>query len=265
MTSRRKLVAFAAFVFLVAGCASTSRIKPPKLVEKAELIYPLEAKLQHIQGDVLVGMSVGVDGTVQDVQVLRSSGFPILDEAAIDYASKLRFRPATIDDRPVASHTQMLLKFRLRRGEVFPANWVENVRSLQNELRKARGERRRKLLQQLLESYIAFARYAEKQPDPSLGYKVKLVVSPAVRERWKWFWGRDPASFAVLDDFLQRTDEPGLVSIAENELYSLLLEATQRVRARLSRQRDPDERDRQMLASLETYLDQHFQQFRRQP
>ncbi len=265
MTSWKKLVAFAAFLILVAGCASSSRVKPPELVEKGPLVYPLEAKLQHIQGDVLVGMSVGVDGTVQDVRVLRSSGFPILDETAIDYASKLRFRPALIDGEPIASNTQMLLKFRLRRGEVLPANWVEEVRSLQEELRKAKGEKRRRLLQQLLESYIAFARYAEKQPDPSLSYKVRLVVCPVVRERWKWFWGKDPASFAVLDDFLERADEPGLVSIAENELYSLLLDATQRVRARLSRNPEPDEDDRQMLASLENYLDERFHQFRRQP
>ncbi len=265
MTSRKKLVAFAAFFVLLTGCASSSRISPPELVKKGPLVYPLEAKLQHIQGDVLVGMSVGVDGTVQDVRVLRSSGFPILDETALDYASKLRFRPALIDGQPIASSTQMLLKFRLRRGELLPSNWVEEVRSLQTELRKARGEKRKRLLQQLLESYIAFARYAEKQPDPSLSYKVKLVVCPVVRERWKWFWGKDPTSFAILDDFLERADEPGLVSIAENELYGLLLEAAQRVRSRLSREGNPDEDDRRMLASLENYLDQHFHQFRRQP
>lgn len=44
---------------------------------------------------------IGVDGTVQDTKVAKSSGNASLDQAAINALSKCRFKPAKVDGKPV--------------------------------------------------------------------------------------------------------------------------------------------------------------------
>lgn len=54
------------------------------------------------QGEVRLDVYIGADGTVQDVQLRKSSGSPLLDRSAIDTVRHWRFRPATADGIPVA-------------------------------------------------------------------------------------------------------------------------------------------------------------------
>lgn len=52
-------------------------------VEKTgSLNYPAEAKARNIQGDLLLDVAINHDGTIIDVQIRRSSGSTILDDAA---------------------------------------------------------------------------------------------------------------------------------------------------------------------------------------
>jgi TonB family protein len=45
--------------------------------------YPLEAKLAHQQGSVIVRFTVGEDGRVQNAQASKPSPFPLLNQAAV--------------------------------------------------------------------------------------------------------------------------------------------------------------------------------------
>ena len=45
--------------------------------------YPEEAEKQGQRGVVLLDIDIARDGTVLDVRVARSSGYPLLDEAAL--------------------------------------------------------------------------------------------------------------------------------------------------------------------------------------
>jgi protein TonB len=52
-------------------------------------------------GKVLVNVTVGVSGFATNVTLIKSSGYPRLDDAAIRGARKLRFRPATRAGVPI--------------------------------------------------------------------------------------------------------------------------------------------------------------------
>ncbi|AUB81270.1 energy transducer TonB [Candidatus Thiodictyon syntrophicum] len=45
--------------------------------------YPQAAKDQHLYGNLILSVAVRADGTVEQVRVVRSSGYPLLDQAAI--------------------------------------------------------------------------------------------------------------------------------------------------------------------------------------
>ena len=54
------------------------------------------------QGEVRLDVHVAADGTVSEVRVRHSSGSSALDQAAIATVRSWRFKPATVDDQPVA-------------------------------------------------------------------------------------------------------------------------------------------------------------------
>ena len=63
--------------------------------------YPAMARRLGDQGEVRLDIHVGADGSVLDVKLRKSSGSQLLDRTAIDTVKKWRFRPATVDGKPV--------------------------------------------------------------------------------------------------------------------------------------------------------------------
>ncbi len=79
----------------VASLASTTAPATPKtdygwlsetIVRRVEQLkrYPADARLEQAQGKVVVKVVIREDGSVVDVEVIKSSGFQSLDQAALD-------------------------------------------------------------------------------------------------------------------------------------------------------------------------------------
>jgi len=59
-------------------------------------------------------IEVGIDGSVKDVSIARSSGSALLDKAAVDCAkAHWRFRPALKDGKPVEASVKYAIKWRM--------------------------------------------------------------------------------------------------------------------------------------------------------
>ena len=65
--------------------------------------YPKEELRQNHEGTVSMRFLVSAEGKVKDAQVSTSSGFPALDQAALDALEKCSFKPGTADGKPVES------------------------------------------------------------------------------------------------------------------------------------------------------------------
>jgi len=75
--------------------------------------YPSEARSQRQEGVVLLSVQVGPDGRVQGITLKRSSGFPLLDQAAISGVKIWTFEPARIAGVAVASRVDVPVRFAL--------------------------------------------------------------------------------------------------------------------------------------------------------
>jgi len=53
------------------------------------------------QGTVMVRFTIQPDGSVSDPAVVKSCGFPMLDEAALTAVKAWRYNPALQDGKPV--------------------------------------------------------------------------------------------------------------------------------------------------------------------
>lgn len=76
--------------------------------------YPMSARRDGAEGEVLVAASIDPDGLVTAASVSRSSGRDDLDDAATDTVlRRWRFRPATRAGKPVPSRETVLVRFVL--------------------------------------------------------------------------------------------------------------------------------------------------------
>jgi periplasmic protein TonB len=76
--------------------------------------YPPDAKRLGIQGGVVFDLLIDADGNVRQATLVQGPGHG-LDEAARDAVGKLRFKPATIEERPVAVRIRYVYRFVLEK------------------------------------------------------------------------------------------------------------------------------------------------------
>lgn len=74
-------------------------VKPPLKTKNVAPVYPPIAVAAHTEGVVILEATIGTDGKVKDVKVVRS--IKQLDDAAIDAVRRWEFKPTVIDGKPV--------------------------------------------------------------------------------------------------------------------------------------------------------------------
>ena len=75
--------------------------------------YPEQARRLGVQGDVVVQFVVDEEGRVRDAAVVRSP-HRLLSESALAAVHRQRFRPGTVDGRPVKVRFMVPVRYRLR-------------------------------------------------------------------------------------------------------------------------------------------------------
>jgi periplasmic protein TonB len=88
-------------------------VVPPKRLDPVAPEYPPLLREQGIEADVVVVVSIGVDGRVLDVKVATPAPQPSFNEAAIAAARRERFAPATRAGEAVPYTQRYTIRFRL--------------------------------------------------------------------------------------------------------------------------------------------------------
>ena len=87
---------------------------PPSFRRRQEPAYPDRARRAGAEGVVGVRIALAADGSVRAVELTRSSGSRLLDEAALAAARASTFTPAARNRMPVASEAEANYRFELR-------------------------------------------------------------------------------------------------------------------------------------------------------
>ena len=85
----------------------------PELVMLVPPVYPRDAEKKGFEGTVDLRILVTEKGTVGEVEIAQSSGFPSMDKAAVRAAKRTRFRPAIKDGRRVSMWINYPIQFAL--------------------------------------------------------------------------------------------------------------------------------------------------------
>ncbi len=102
---------------LTNALASGAAVVPAKIDSRyrnREPVYPLAAAARREQGTVLLLVHVGPDGAVLGVDVTASSGYRLLDSAALEAVEAWHFLPAVQNGAPASADMPVRIIFELK-------------------------------------------------------------------------------------------------------------------------------------------------------
>jgi TonB family C-terminal domain len=99
-------------------------VKAPTLVSSVEPEYSAEARKHRTSADIAVEFIVDPDGKTHDFRVAKSEGWPhdnqkdmsairSLESRAMECVRRYRFKPATLDGKPVPCWMKVEVAFRM--------------------------------------------------------------------------------------------------------------------------------------------------------
>jgi TonB family protein len=81
------------------------------LVYQVAPVYPEDAKKKHVQGTVLLNVTIEKDGSVENL--VYESGPPMLMSSAMEAVKKWRYKPTILNGEPVAVNTTISVVYTL--------------------------------------------------------------------------------------------------------------------------------------------------------
>jgi protein TonB len=90
------------------------RLARPLYLKNPPPEYPGLARRRHLQGTVVLAVSVTADGTVDELRVEESSGHKVLDRAAVRAVRNWLFEPGRRGGERIAMRVMVPVRFNLR-------------------------------------------------------------------------------------------------------------------------------------------------------
>ncbi|MBN2354896.1 energy transducer TonB [candidate division KSB1 bacterium] len=248
------LVAFLIYLAL-AGCGGPRRLVPPKVASEIKLDYPLSAQMKKIEGEVRVAVFVSPEGRAQQSELVQSSGYAELDEAALKFTEDLAFEPGTLDGKPIGAWTKLLLRYNLTEVVFNKNKWLYDVQSLLDHADRADSSERETTLRRLYTQYIGMLNYVGNVTDVSINSYIRSVIQKETEAYWQPFWNHFAAAFVLLDDFLLRFPQSHLTEQAREDLIKSILDMEFEIRIRLLKSKRPSPHYSELMDLLESRLE----------
>jgi TonB family protein len=255
---------------LYYSCGKTSKlikndqpldIMPPVLLQKEELSYPDKALKYGLEGVVGLYIYVTEEGQVSKTKISAASGIKFLDEAAEEYAQKLKYKPAEQDGKPVGVWLTMDINFDLiNKEKSFDINaYLRKISRQQAALESSRGELNSLVLQDLIETYQEYINYV-RGDQPSNYYKeISLVLDKKTIAYWKNYLDWWPLTFILYYDFIIRFPESEYLPTAIEKMVILIREDVKRI-IQLSKDHDyPSGKISNLFKAIYLFLEEIYQ------
>ncbi|MEE8452613.1 MAG: energy transducer TonB [Thermoguttaceae bacterium] len=91
----------------------TAADSPPRLLDNRPPTYPAHAVRERLEGTTLLRIRITAEGNVAELEVISTSGHPILDAAAVSAVRTWSFLPATSNGHPAATTVRLPIRFAL--------------------------------------------------------------------------------------------------------------------------------------------------------
>ena len=185
-----------------SGSMDSTEYSPPTVKYQPRLIYPTFAQENYWEGKPIVLIEISDKGTVEKADVAKSSGYDILDEAAIDYCKNILFNPAMMRDKPLHARLKIGVDFKLDDHEYSAKNYVREVKTLYRLINISSKPVREAYEKDIFKKHNEFVHNVKDALN--FNYYMSSVLQDNTVNEWDTVWNSYPLSFLVFHDFLNR-------------------------------------------------------------
>lgn len=253
-------------IFLLLSCHLQKRISPeyipPKIISDTFIsFYPPEAYEKQLEGTVVLLIYVEKNGYVGKAGVSRSSGYDVLDNAALTMARTVRFSPGLVYGKAQDLWMIWPVVFQLSSMPIFTLDlmeWQRMVREFQVTASTQNPLKRRMAQNNLFNYYVKLGNLMAKNRSILPNKIIMEVVTLPVRYSWIEYQNVWPLAFALFQDYINRFPDSRRVSRAERYLVDHITKEIVYLR-KASTNGSPIVRVRQqLLNSLTLFLEEHY-------
>lgn len=221
--------------------------------------YPILAKNNNVEGTVGVNLFIDSTGSVTEVKMLGSSGYSILDNAAIKFAYEMIFEPAKKGGIPFSSWLPMNLNYKLVSRSLIPRDYIEKLKVFYSDVKLKRGKGREDILKNILVTHINYIDLLSSEDDKYFNSFIQEIVSDTIKEQWRDFWSESSLYFLVFYDFMKRFPKTNFYDNAMlNFIKHLHNEVDKYKDANNIQESEIDQSD--FLKSVYTFLEEEYPQ-----
>ncbi len=186
-----------------------SMIIPPKLKETVSPpLYPWKAWQNRWEGRTRLRLLVNELGRVEQVRIAGSSGYDVLDSAAVEYGKTLSYEPASRAGKPVYIWIEQDVQFKFTEGGPYfhPRGYAYQAARIMSALPDSsdNNDRRRIQLLMLLNLHSDYVEYCALNPYQNSNEIIKEILTSQVTEMWMPYMKSWPMPFMVFQDYLNR-------------------------------------------------------------
>ncbi len=193
------------------------------------LFYPDEALERGLEGKAIVNLQVNVNGRAENVKINQSSGYVLLDSAAVRTAKTFVFSPAIVKDEPVRSNVVMPIEFRFR--DIDFETWLNEVFFIQ---KKIDCWYRKEDISELYNYYKKLIYSTRFQKGLEMNRYIEEAVLEKTAQLWKGYWSKYPASSILFIDIMYRYPDSFMSLRAQADFNKFFKEEVTRIRHSLS-------------------------------
>jgi TonB family protein len=193
---------------------------PPTVKSQPRLIYPKLAQENFYSGSSKIVMFVNKTGLVDKLYVTKSSGYEVLDKAALEYCKNLIFNPAVRNNEAVDARIVWDIKFNFSDKNLDANNYLHDMENLYRKISKAKTGERNLIEKEILNKHNEFI--TNMKDGLNFNIYISQVISPEITTEWEKDWNAFPLSFLLYHDFLKRFQDYDSISVVKNKLYNSL-------------------------------------------
>jgi len=190
----------------------------PTLVEDSYIkMYPPAAYASQQEGTVKILVEVGEQGGVNQVKVAKSSGYPILDTAAVKMAQTFRFTRSMPMPEGQSCWISQSVVYSLNKKTLNYADWYQKAIRLQFDTNNRLVENPYAQAQ-LLAHYLDLANSVAGTRDLDANKTILKTISPELKYEWEQYAREWPLHYLLFADFLYRVPDSHQAALARDFL-----------------------------------------------
>lgn len=258
---KHHIISLFILITFLLGCSGTNTYEEidytmPALKYHPKLIYPAEAEGKNYVGVAEVYITLSETGAVDKVSLLKSSGYEVLNNTALDYCKQMVFEPAKKNGEPVSCKVIQKVNFNLLDENFSFEDYVRQMKKLYRLEKNAEDEEKNNIQNEILRKHDHLIyRFSNVV---NFNSAMERVILPETYSKWKSSWDDYPLTFLLYHDFIQRYPEYNDLEIAKKYLKDALESDLQFIQRTKLTDADEEEAKTKLVSEIMEFIKKNY-------